>query len=195
MRRTASSMVAALTLAACGYGLTDSTRISDSVGTPSHPYQRIAVVAMSPSKAERQLFDDALVARLTAYGTGAIVGDRFIEDAAAANGIAPMDAMRAAHADAVLYIWLRTDGDSASGSVPRMAVPDDSRKSWYMPGQNVPNAMATFEARLYDVETQGLAWSGTTTTFYPKSMAADAPPAAAAIAGALAKRGFLAGAH
>jgi len=186
-RSTVAIFASALLFAACG--LTASTRISTSDGTAKHTYHKLAVIAMSGSKAERQLFDDALVARLAAAGVEGIVGDRYIEDAASANGVAPMDAIRAAHADGVIYVWLRADSDR-NGIVP--GAWSGATGAWYTTGQVT---MSRFEARLYDADTQALAWSGSTTTFYPKSLAIDAPPIADAFVAALAKRGFISARH
>jgi hypothetical protein len=195
MLRPVVVMVAAMLVAACG--LTASTRISTSDGEARHAYRKIAVIAMSASKSERQTFDDALVARLGAAGVDAIVGDRYIEDAATANGIAPMQAIRAAGADGVIYVWLHPDGDSSSrvdpspGSWGWMG----SAAAWYPSASTVRAMMSKFELRLYDIDTQGLVWSGDTTTFYPKTLALDAPPIADAIVRELAKRGFIATRH
>ena len=187
LRPALATIVSAMLLAACG--LTANTRISASDGTPKHTYHKLAVIAMSGSKAERQVFDDALVARLAAVGVEGIVGDRYIEDAASANGVAPMDAIRAAHADGVLYVWLHADSDRNSFVPGTWA---GATGAWYTTGQVT---VSRFEARLYDVDTQALAWSGSTTTFYPKTLAIDAPPIADAFVAALVKRGFIATRH
>ena len=93
LRRMA--LAGAVAMLAAGCGLTADTRITASDGVAKHPYRKIAVVAMSASRAERKVFDDAFVARLSAAGVEGIVGDRYIEDAAVANGIEPVQAMRA----------------------------------------------------------------------------------------------------
>jgi hypothetical protein len=190
-RRIGVIGVAALLVAACG--LTAGTRISASEGEPKHAYRKIAVVAMSASRAERKVFDDAFVARLGAAGVGGIVGDRYIEDAAVANGIEPVQAMRAAGADAIIYVWLRADGDDArvepSAGAWGWLGP---AAAWYPPAQTVQAMMSKFELRLYDIDTQGLAWSGYSTTYYPKTLDVDAPKIADAVVGELARRGFIA---
>ncbi|HEV8503342.1 MAG TPA: hypothetical protein VGR63_17355 [Casimicrobiaceae bacterium] len=193
-RRVAIVIAATLALAACA-AITSSTRVTQSAGEAKHPYRKLAVIAMSASKAERQVFDDALVARLAAAGVNGIVGDRYIEDAAVANGISPMEAIRAAGADGVIYVWLRPDaadvnlvpsagawGWTVSGSVI----------NWYPADVQVRPLSVKFEVRLYDVETQQLAWSAYVTKLYPKSLDADAPQVADGIVRELAGRGFIA---
>ncbi|MEO8847320.1 MAG: hypothetical protein ABI440_01635 [Casimicrobiaceae bacterium] len=182
----------AVSLLASACAFTSNTRISESEGSAQHAYQRIAVIALSASKSERETFDTALVARLGRAGIEGIAGDRYIEDAAAANGVAPMEAIRAARADAVIYVWLGSDNDT-----PGVGIAAGSRGSttaWYTPTL-ASSPTARFEARLYDVGTQKLAWAGTSTTLYPKSLAVDAPAIADAFVGALVKRGFIAGSH
>jgi hypothetical protein len=193
-RRVAITLAATLALAACA-AITSSTRVTQSAGEAKHPYRKVAVIAMSASKAERQVFDDALVARLSAAGVTGIVGDRYIEDAAVANGITPMEAIRAAGADSVIYVWLRPDaadvnlvpspgawGWTVSGSVV----------NWYPPETQVRPMAVKFEVRLYDVDTQQLAWSAYATKLYPKTLDVDAPQVADAIVRELAGRGFIA---
>jgi hypothetical protein len=192
LRNVIAAATAAL-LAACA-GLTAGTHISQSDGVAKHPYRKIAVIAMSASKSERQTFDDALVARLSAAGVDGIVGDRYIEDAAAANGIAPMEAIRAAGADGVIYVWLRRDSDTSRiDPTPGAWGWTGSAAAWYPSAATVQAMMSRFDFRLYDVGTQALVWSGSTTTFYPKSLDADAPPVANAVVAELTKRGFVAG--
>ena len=189
-RHAIAGFASVLLLSACG--LTSGTRIVTTSGEAKHAYRKIAVIAMSASRDERRTFDDALVSKLSAAGVEGIVGDRYIEDAATANGISPMDAIRAAGADGVIYVWLRAD--TSTGGVeptPGSWGWTGAAASWY-PAPKVAQAMmAKFEARLYDVGTQQLAWSGVTTTFYPKSVAIDAPLAGEAIVGELVKRGFI----
>ncbi len=190
-RRAVAGFAGVLLLGGCG--LTSGTRINTTFGEAKRPYRKIAVIAMSASRDERRTFDDALVVKLAAAGVDGIVGDRYIEDAATANGISPMDAIRAAGADGVIYVWLRADTDAGRVlPTPSSWGWTGPAASWY-PAPDVTQAMMSrFEARLYDVSTQQLAWSGVTTTFYPKSVAIDAPLAGDAIVGELAKRGFIA---
>ncbi|MEP7063957.1 MAG: hypothetical protein ABI881_16335 [Betaproteobacteria bacterium] len=190
-RRIAVIGVAALVVAACG--LTAGTRITASEGEPKHVYRKIAVVAMSASRAERKVFDDAFVARLGAAGVDGMVGDRYIEDAAVANGIEPVQAMRAAGADAIMYVWLRGESDDlhvepSAGGWGWLG----PAASWYPSAQSAQAMTSKFELRLYDIDTQGLAWSGYSTTYYPKSLDVDAPKIADAVVGELARRGFIA---
>ena len=194
MRRTFVSLLAAVLCAGCG--LTANTQIYRSDGVAKHAYRKIAVIAMSASKSERQTFDDAMVARLARAGVDGIVGDRYIEDAATANGIAPMDAIRAAGADGVIYVWLRAEGDAtAEGSTPSSFGPSGAGAAWY-PLQLAGLApRSSFDVRMYDVATQGIAWSGRSATFYPQSLAVDAPQVADAVVGELVKRGFITGAR
>ena len=194
MLRRAVLLLAAMLLAACG--LTANTRVSDSVGVAKHPYRKIAVIAMSASKAERKVFDDALVARLAAAEVEGVIGDRYIEDAATANGIAPMDAIRAAGADGVIYVWLRPQDDQ-KGADPSPAAWGwtGAAAAWYPSAGTVRAMMSRFDARFYDVGTQTLAWSGSTALFYPKTLAIDAPHVADAIVAELARRGFITTGH
>jgi hypothetical protein len=190
LRRMA--LAGAVAMLAAGCGLTADTRITASDGVAKHPYRKIAVVAMSASRAERKVFDDAFVARLSAAGVEGIVGDRYIEDAAVANGIEPVQAMRAAGADGIVYVWLRPDGDDlrvepSAGGWGWLG----PAAAWYPSAQTVQAMMAKFELRLYDIDTQGLVWSGYSTTYYPKTLEIDAPKIADAVVGELAKRGFI----
>jgi hypothetical protein len=186
-----AACAAALTLGACA--LTAGTEAVTADYTATHPYHRIAVISMSQSKAERQLFDDVLVARLAAAGAGAVIGDRYIEDAAVANGIKPMDALRAARADGVMYVSMVPLGqdsrrEAAGGT---WGWGGAAATSWYpkQPDRNVIKAQ--FEFELYDIETQKLVWRGYSTQFYPKTLEQDAPHVADAIVVELVKRGVI----
>lgn len=191
-RRVAFALAAALALGACA-DLTSSARVVQGAGEAKHPYRKFAVIAMSGSKAERQVFDDALVARLATAGASGIVGDRYIEDAAVANGIGPMEAIKAAGADGVIYVWLRPDAvDAKVEPSPGAWGWTGSAAAWYSPAAQVQATMVRFEVRLYDVDTQQLVWSGYATKLYPKTLAIDAPPVANAIVGELVRRGFIA---
>lgn len=184
--RITATILVALLVAGCG--LAANTQIGDSIGEAKRAFRSIAVIAMSGSKAERQAFDDVLVARLAAAGVKGIVGDRYIEDAAVANGVAPMQAIRAAGADGVLYVWLHQVGDKAGVPSPQSWGATGAAAYWY---SRETTPQSRFEARLYNVDTQGLVWSGATRTFYPKTLAVDAPPVANAIVDELVKRGFI----
>lgn len=192
-RRALLAVLAASTLAAGCASLTATSSVSRSFGTAKHPYRKIVVIAMSASANERKVFDDALVARLGAAGVEGVVGERYIDGAAVANGVAPMDAIKADGADGVIYAWLRPDStdarvDPSPGSWGWVG----PRAAWYPSGGTVNAMMLRFDVRFYDVATQALAWSGDVTKLYPKSIAQDAPDVADAIVRELVARGFVA---
>jgi len=196
IRDCVAGAVLAVAALLAGCGLTSSTQVTQSEGVAKHAYRKIAIIAMSASRTERQVFDDAMVARLAAVGVDGIVGDRYIENAASANGISAIDALRAAGADGVIYVWLRPDGDNLRVE----PAPGDwgwtgTAAAWYPAAVNVKMMMTRFDARLYDVGTQELAWSAFTTKFYPTTLAKDAPQVADAIVAELVKRGFIAAAR
>lgn len=192
-RRALLAALAAATLAAGCATLTANSGVSRSLGSAKHPYRKIVVIAMSASADERKVFDEAVVARLRAAGVEGIVGERYIDNAAVANGVAPMDAITADGADGVIYAWLRPDNsdarvDPSPGSWGWVG----PRAAWYPSGGTVNAMMVRFDVRLYDVATQALAWSGDVTKLYPKTIAVDAPDVADATVRELVKRGFIA---
>jgi hypothetical protein len=192
-RRALLAALAALSLAAGCATLTATSGVSRSFGSAKHPYRKIVVIAMSASADERKVFDEAVVARLRAAGVEGVVGERYIDNAAVANGVAPMDAIKADGADGVIYAWLRPDStdarvDPSPGSWGWVG----PRAAWYPSGGTVNAMMLRFDVRLYDVATQALAWSGDVTKLYPKSIAVDAPDIADATVRELVKRGFIA---
>jgi hypothetical protein len=192
-RRALLAALAAATLAAGCATLTANSGVSRSLGSAKHPYRKIVVIAMSASADERKVFDEAVVARLRASGVEGIVGERYIDNAAVANGVAPMDAIKADGADGVIYAWLRpAHSDARVDPSPGSWGWVGPRAAWYPSGGTVNAMMVRFDVRLYDVATQALAWSGDVTKLYPKTIAVDAPDVADATVRELVKRGFIA---
>ncbi len=189
LRNLALACACAALVAACGTAAT--TEVVTLEASVTHSYRKIAVIAMSGSKDERRVFDDAMVTRLVAAGVEGVVGDRYIEDAAVANGIEPMIAVRATGADAVMYVWLRRSNESRVDPSPGSWGWTGTQAAWYpSPGQTA-EMMSRFEVRLYDLASQRLAWSGYTATFYPRSIGEDAPRIADRVVVELGKRGLV----
>ena len=139
--------------------------------------------------------DTVFTATFAKVGVQVIPGEKMIEGARSADGSATMQALKASGADAVLYIWLRRDDPR---TVPGTNIQPSlgtwnwfgSEPEWYASPQLQRLMIGRFEARLYDLKSQKLAWSATTATFYPKTVDKDAPEVAEAIVGDLAKLGF-----
>lgn len=169
-------------------------------GYTGGPFKKFFVIGLSARDVTaRRIFEDVMVAKLTAAGVQAVPEWQSVQ----AEGQAPegvvSGAVEATGADAVLMA--RLVAIDTRISVMPVAVPGPGfgwygpyagwYSSWYAAPQITQYDVAIVETSLFDAKTKRLVWSATSQTVDPASVQKEAPVFADTIIGALQRAGLL----
>jgi hypothetical protein len=164
------------------------------------PMRKIVVVGNTDSLANSRVFEDAFADRLRAAGVDGVAGYTVIPDAARSSEAAFASAVAGSGAQGLLVV--RVLGVDTRTQVTTTMVPGGmgwGRSTWNnAPGRRVPVQqvsqydLATVETQLFDAQTKQVIWAATTSTFNPRSVAAETPGFADVIIGQLGSYGIIA---
>jgi hypothetical protein len=162
-------------------------------------FKRILVVGVGSNVANRRVFEDIFSQRLSATGTQAIPGYRFLADDARSNEPGWNAGVAQSGADGLLLVRLL--GVDTRTHVYTTMMPGPMYGPYYGPWWG-PSMVAVpqvtqydivhVETSLFDVNTKRVVWAGTTQTFNPSTVAEETPGFADLIIGQLAARGLIA---
>jgi len=193
------SMVAAVIIAAGCASTTLQSQWRDPAYT-SGPFKKVFVIGLSARDiTARRIFEDVMVAKLTAAGVQAVPQWQYLKgDGPAAEG-AVAAAVDATGADAVLMTRLVAIDRQVSLSPGIYPGPGFGwygpyagwYSGWYAAPQVVQYDIVIAETTLFDTKTKRLVWSATSQTVDPASVQQEAPAFADTIIGALQKAGLL----
>ena len=188
---------AALMVAACASTSLQSAWYDTSYNGGA--FKRILVVGVGSNVASRRVFEDIFSQRLSATGTQAIPGYRFLADDARSNEPGWNAGVAQSGADGLLLVRLL--GVDTRTHVYTTMMPGPMYGPYYGPWWGpsmvaVPQVtqydIAHVETSLFDVKTKRVVWAGTTQTFNPSTVSEETPGFADLIIGQLAARGLIA---
>ena len=164
------------------------------------PFRKIIVVGSINSVSDGRVFEDAFAGRLRAAGVDAVPGYTVMVDDARASDAPFVAAVMNSGAQGLLLVRLlgvdtRTHVSTTMvrGGAGWGQGPWGNSSRTLVPVQRVSQyAVATVEAKLFDVQTKALVWAATTSTFNPGSVERETPGFADLIIGQLADRGIIA---
>jgi hypothetical protein len=165
------------------------------------PMRKIIVVGSTDSLANGRVFEDAFADRLRAAGVDGVAGYTVIPDAARSSDTAFASAVTGSAAQGLLMV--RVLGVDTRTQVTTTMVPGGmgwGRSSTWnaAPARSLPVQqtsqydLATVETQLFDMRTDRVVWAATTSTFNPRSVAAETPGFADVIIGQLRSYGIIA---
>jgi hypothetical protein len=196
-----SSLFAVLALAAMVSGCQTTSIRSAWFDTDfaGPPIRKIVVVGEVGTTADVRLFEDTFAAKLRGSGVDALAAHTIRLDTDTPEG-AFVAGVEGSGAQGLLLVRLL--GVDTRTQVTTTMVPGGmgwGRGPWggpavrtMVPVQQVSQYdLATVETKLYDVRTKQLVWAATTSTFNPRSVAAETPAFADLVIGQLAARGII----
>jgi len=180
-----------------------STTLQSQWRDPSYtggPFRKIFVIGLSAKDVTaRRIFEDVMVARLTAAGVQALPAWQYLQGEGPAAESAAAAAVESTGADAVLMA--RLVAVDTRISVTPVVVPGPGfgwygpyagwYSGWYAAPQVTQYDVATVETTLFDAKTKRLVWSTTSQTINPASVQKEAPAFADTIVAALQTAGLL----
>lgn len=196
-----SPLVVVLALAAMLSGC-QSTSIRSAwfdIDFAGPPLRKIVVVGEVGATADVRLFEDTFAAKLRGAGVDAVAAHTIKLDPDTPEGpfVAGVE-----NSGAQGLLLVRLLGVDTRTQVTTTMVPGGmawGRGPWsglaprrMVPVQQVSQYdLATVETKLYDVRARQLIWAATTSTFNPRSVAAETPAFADVVIGQLAQRGII----
>jgi len=206
MRKHVTHTVTVLAIVVLMAGCASTTLQSQwrDPGYAGGPFKKVFVIGLSARDVSaRRIFEDAMVARLTAAGVQAVPEWQHLPG----DGPLPEGSVSAAvegtGADAVLIA--RLVGIDTRISVSPAAVPGPGLgygygwygpyagwySGWYAAPMVTQYDVVIVETSLFDTKTKRLVWSATSQTVDPASVQKEAPAFADTIIGALQKAGLV----
>jgi hypothetical protein len=164
------------------------------------PMRKIVVVGEVGATADVRLFEDTFAAKLRAAGVDAVASHAIRLDPNTPEGpfVAGVESSGAQGLLLVRLLGVDTRTQVTTTMVPGGMAWGRGPWSGLAPRRMVPVQqvsqydLATVETKLFDVRARQLVWAATTSTFNPRSVAAETPAFAELVIGELGTRGIIA---